>query len=74
MPGEFLPAAERYNLISLLDRWVIRNSLEWYAESCPGCSAGESVIMAINISGKVKEGEVCKDHKAPPAFDNPMYV
>ena len=51
MPGEFLPAAERYNLISLLDRWVIRNSLEWYAESCPGCSAGESVIMAINISG-----------------------
>ena len=30
--------------------------------------------MAINISGKNKEGEVCKDHEAPPAFDNPMYV
>lgn len=51
MPGEFLPAAERYNLIGLLDRWVIRNSLEWYAENCPGCSAVDSVIMAINISG-----------------------
>jgi diguanylate cyclase (GGDEF)-like protein/PAS domain S-box-containing protein len=27
-PGAFLPAAERYNLISKLDRWVIKNAFE----------------------------------------------
>jgi EAL domain-containing protein (putative c-di-GMP-specific phosphodiesterase class I) len=51
MPDKFLPAAERYNLVGPLDRWVIRNSLEWYAENCSGCSAGKPVIMAINLSG-----------------------
>jgi len=30
--------------------------------------------MAINVSGKNKEEEVHKEHEAPPAFDNPMYV
>ena len=29
MPGEFLPAAERYNLASTLDRWVIHHALNW---------------------------------------------
>ena len=51
MPDEFLPAAERYNLVGLLDRWVIRNALEWYAGNSSGCGADASVIMAINISG-----------------------
>lgn len=29
MPGEFLPAAERYNLACQLDRWVITHAVEW---------------------------------------------
>ena len=28
-PGLFLPAAERYGLVPDIDRWVVRNSLEW---------------------------------------------
>jgi diguanylate cyclase (GGDEF)-like protein/PAS domain S-box-containing protein len=51
MPHKFLPAAERYNLVGPLDRWVIRNSFEWYAENCPGCCRGVAVTMAINLSG-----------------------
>ncbi len=30
-PGAFLPAAERYNLIVALDRWVISNLFSWLA-------------------------------------------
>ncbi|MCC4834159.1 EAL domain-containing protein [Shewanella sp. 10N.7] len=30
-PGVFLPAAERYNLASKIDRWVIDNLLKWGA-------------------------------------------
>ncbi|WP_299573979.1 EAL domain-containing protein [uncultured Shewanella sp.] len=30
-PGVFLPAAERYNLASRIDRWVIDNLLKWGA-------------------------------------------
>ncbi|NIR20943.1 MAG: EAL domain-containing protein [Gammaproteobacteria bacterium] len=29
-PGAFLPAAERYNLSTKIDRWVIRNALAWF--------------------------------------------
>ena len=35
-PGEFIPAAEKFNLMPLIDRWVIRtlfarNSILWCA-------------------------------------------
>ena len=29
-PGDFIPAAERYNLMPLIDRWVLRNALAAY--------------------------------------------
>jgi len=31
LPGVFLPAAERYHIAPRIDRWVIRNVLEWLA-------------------------------------------
>jgi len=46
MPDKFLPAAENYNLITALDRWVVEHSLEWYA------ARGERLLMSINLSGK----------------------
>lgn len=46
-PGAFLPAAERYNLISKLDRWVITKSLEWLNEY----AKDDDFILSINISG-----------------------
>ncbi|MEA2094420.1 MAG: diguanylate cyclase, partial [Pseudomonadota bacterium] len=45
MPDRFLPAAERYNLITALDRWVIAASFAWHA------SHGERLTMSINLSG-----------------------
>ena len=28
-PGAFLPAAERYNLMPLIDKWVVRTAFKW---------------------------------------------
>lgn len=48
-PGEFLPAAERYNLMPLIDRWVVRNAFQWIA-----VNAGKRQaigLCSINVSG-----------------------
>src|SRR5690606_6495097 len=37
LPGEFLPAAERNNLMGPIDRWVIGAAARFAAESKPGC-------------------------------------
>lgn len=50
LPGAFLPAAERYNLISKLDEWVIENSFKALSEN-PGFRCKLSFI-SINISGQ----------------------
>jgi diguanylate cyclase (GGDEF)-like protein/PAS domain S-box-containing protein len=48
-PGAFLPAAERYNLSSTLDRWVVHTALEWLSRNP---SHLENLDMcAINLSG-----------------------
>ncbi len=49
-PIEFLPAAERYNIISSLDRWVVDNSCQLLEEH-PDFVAQINFI-AINISGQ----------------------
>jgi diguanylate cyclase (GGDEF)-like protein/PAS domain S-box-containing protein len=48
-PDQFIPAAERYNLMSTLDRWVIRTAL---AELADRDAEGEArYTIAINLSG-----------------------
>jgi diguanylate cyclase (GGDEF)-like protein/PAS domain S-box-containing protein len=48
-PDQFIPAAERYNLMSTLDRWVIRTAL---AELADREAQGEArYTIAINLSG-----------------------
>lgn len=47
-PGQFLPAAERYGLVPDIDRWVVRNSLEWLGGI--GKHA-ENLRVNINICG-----------------------
>lgn len=54
-PGAFLPAAERYGLISQIDRWVVSNTLEWMSEQQH--QSGLTNICAINISG----ASICDD-------------
>ncbi|MBL4638782.1 MAG: EAL domain-containing protein, partial [Proteobacteria bacterium] len=48
-PGAFLPAAERYNLITQIDRWVIENAFRLLAEN-PAFQSQISFI-SINLSG-----------------------
>ncbi len=47
-PGQFLPAAERYGIVPDIDRWVVRNSLEWL--SSLGTHA-KNLRININICG-----------------------
>jgi diguanylate cyclase (GGDEF)-like protein/PAS domain S-box-containing protein len=48
-PDQFIPAAERYNLMPTLDRWVIHETLEKLADSSGQKEA--RYTLAINLSG-----------------------
>ena len=50
-PGRFMPAAERYNIIGNLDRWVISNSFSWYDRNREHECATDLDAMAVNLSG-----------------------
>jgi len=50
-PDKFLPAAERYHLITSIDRWVVTNSLAWYAEHVNRGGMQRPDTMSINLSG-----------------------
>ena len=48
-PNQFIPAAERYNLMSTLDRWVIREALSKLADR--NADGEARYTIAINLSG-----------------------
>ena len=48
-PGAFLPAAERYNLATAMDRWVIETLFEWIAKK-PGF-LDQLSLCSVNLSG-----------------------
>lgn len=48
-PGAFIPAAERYNLMPLIDRWVVENVFQYLAES--GLGKKDEGTFFINLSG-----------------------
>jgi len=48
-PGAFLSAAERYNLATALDKWVIDHLFEWLA-SHPDC-LDRLAVCSVNLSG-----------------------
>ena len=49
-PDQFIPAAERYNLMSTLDRWVIHQALSRLADRNPDSNQAH-FTLAINLSG-----------------------
>jgi diguanylate cyclase (GGDEF)-like protein len=50
-PGSFIPAAERFGLMPELDRWVVRNALDYIRNnSANGKFSGKDVVF-INLSG-----------------------
>ncbi|MEQ8663337.1 MAG: EAL domain-containing protein [Gammaproteobacteria bacterium] len=50
LPGEFLPAAERYGLADKLDRWVVSSVFDWL-EARPSALASIG-MFSINLSGQ----------------------
>ncbi len=48
-PGAFLPAAERYNLSTNLDRWVIRTAFDWFKAHRQQLE--HVLVCSINLSG-----------------------
>jgi len=49
-PGEFLPAAQRYGLMGQIDRWVVRQVVEWlHWRGNTGRQMPE--LVAVNLSG-----------------------
>jgi EAL domain-containing protein (putative c-di-GMP-specific phosphodiesterase class I) len=59
-PGAFLPAAERYNLIAAIDRWVISEYFRWLAEHPDQLDSLE--LGSINLSGNSLGDETCLRH------------
>ena len=83
-PMSFIPAAESYGLMGVVDRWVIRNALPLIARNARGdqiCNinlSGQSlhqegfaeyVIEQIHLSG-VKAGNICFEVTETAAIDN----
>lgn len=48
-PGSFLPAAERFHLVTRVDRWVLSRSVDWL-RNLPSPDRIES--LSINLSGQ----------------------
>jgi diguanylate cyclase (GGDEF)-like protein/PAS domain S-box-containing protein len=50
LPGEFIPAAERYNIVAAIDRWVVERAVQLLRNrATPG---GEPpFLLALNLSG-----------------------
>jgi len=49
-PGSFLPAAEKYNMASNIDRWIIENAMQWLARNT--AQDGWPVTISVNLSGQ----------------------
>ncbi len=52
-PGAFIPAAERYNLMANIDRWVVSEVFEMiHRRSSDGDNISDGSLIAINLSGE----------------------
>ena len=59
VPGVFMPAAERYGLMPVVDRWVIETTLANFDRLHP--TGGVLRMVAINLSGASVEDEALAD-------------
>ena len=50
-PSEFMPAAERYGLMPLIDRWVVQNAFSLLAGRLSSSEPAQFSSCAINLSG-----------------------
>jgi diguanylate cyclase (GGDEF)-like protein/PAS domain S-box-containing protein len=50
-PGSFIPAAEKYNLMPRIDRWVIKQTLKTLYHWSKKSGQADNIIVSINLSG-----------------------
>jgi EAL domain-containing protein (putative c-di-GMP-specific phosphodiesterase class I) len=50
-PMAFIPAAERYHVMAMIDRWVVTNTFEWLVAN-PISSNNRTQFFSINLSGQ----------------------
>ncbi|MAC35708.1 MAG: diguanylate cyclase [Haliea sp.] len=58
-PTTFIPAAERYGLMPLIDQWVIRNTLAWLGDNLR--VNNRQLCCSINLSGTSIGSQECLD-------------
>jgi diguanylate cyclase (GGDEF)-like protein/PAS domain S-box-containing protein len=78
-PGSFLPAAERYNLMPTIDRWVVKTVFERFA-AIEARLGDPRIMCAINLSGTslnsegfldyIRPGSVCFELTETSAINN----
>jgi diguanylate cyclase (GGDEF)-like protein len=51
LPAEFIPAAERYNIMPMIDRWVVRQALGALAHYRGDGDIRNGYTLSINLSG-----------------------
>jgi diguanylate cyclase (GGDEF)-like protein/PAS domain S-box-containing protein len=62
LPMDFLPAAERYDLMPAIDRWVMQNFCAQYQQLAQADPAlGKRVLYNINLSGaSINQNDFCR--------------
>ena len=58
LPMAFIPAAERYNLMTSIDRWVISAAFSTFHQLFPFVTGGGKSICTVNLSGHT----LCDEH------------
>ncbi len=59
-PGAFLPSAERYNLVTRIDTWVVTQTLQWLCKHAIQLEHVNSI--SINLSGQSLGDEAILEH------------
>lgn len=75
-PGDFIPAAERYGLMPLIDRWVVQHAFDIIASRLKRVPPASIATCAINLSGATFSDEGFVDyvrdqlakHAIPPSM------
>ena len=62
LPGAFIPAAERYNLMPAIDRWVIKTAFATLGRLYKGDIGTRLHTCAINLSGVTWSDDMLSDY------------